>query len=74
MAYRKVIIDSRTAVAGDAEDFTVDLPSTLQLPPNTACSVLDVALSYSFYTMEVGQNDKLYFWERFWDVLKTRRW
>ena len=49
------------------ETFTVALPSTLQLPPNTACFVLDVGASYGFYTVEAGQNNKLYFWERFWD-------
>ena len=67
LPFRKVIIDSRNAVVGDAENFVVSLPSTLQLPPNTACYVLDVALSYGFYTVETGSNDKLYFWERYWN-------
>ena len=64
LPFRKVIIDSRNAVTGEAEDFVVSLPSTLQLPANTACYVLDVALSYGFYTVETGQNDKLHFLER----------
>ena len=66
LPFRKVIIDSRNAVVGDSENFVVSLPSTLQLPPNTACYVLSVALSYGFYTIETGVNDKLYFWERYW--------
>ena len=67
LPFRKVIIDSRNAVVGDAENFVVSLPSTLQLPANTACYVLDVALSYGFYSIESGQNDKLYFLERYWN-------
>ena len=67
LPFRKVIIDSRNAVTGDAENFIISLPSTLQLPANTACYVLDVALSYGFYTVEAGQNDKLYFLERYWN-------
>ena len=51
LPFRKVIIDSRNAVTGDSENFVVSLPSTLQLPPNTACYVLSVALSYGFYTV-----------------------
>ena len=54
-------------VGEDAEIFTSSLPSTLQLPPQTACYVLDVALSYGFYTVETGLNDQLYFWERYWN-------
>ena len=67
LPFRKVIIDSRNAVTGEAEDFVVSLPSTLQLPANTACYVLDVALSYGFYTVETSQNDKLHFLERYWN-------
>jgi hypothetical protein len=67
LPFRKVIIDSRNAVVGDAENFTISLPSTLQLPAQTACYVLDVALSYGFYTVEQGLNDQLYFWERYWN-------
>ena len=54
LPFRKVIIDSRNAVVGDAQHFTISLPSTLQLPPQTACYVLDVALSFGF-------------WERYWN-------
>ena len=67
LPFQKVIIDSRNAVVGDAENFTISLPSTLQLPAQTACYVFDVALSYGFYTMEMGLNDQLYFWERYWN-------
>ena len=54
-------------VGGDSENFVVALPSSLQLPPQTACYVLNVALSYGFYSVERGQKDKLYFWERYWN-------
>ena len=67
LPFRKIIIDSRNAVVGDADNFTISLPSTLQLPPQTACYVLDVALSFGFYTVETGLNDQLYFWERYWN-------
>ena len=67
LPFRNVNIDSRNAVIGNSENFVVALPSTLQLPPTTACYVLDVALSYGFYTVEAGHNDKLYFWERYWN-------
>ena len=68
LSFRKIIIDSRNAVVGDAENFTISLPSTLQLPAQTACYVLDVALSYGVYTVETGLNDQLYFWERHWNA------
>ena len=67
LPFRKVILDSRAAVTGEAEDFVVSLPSTLQLGPNMACYVLNVAISYGFYTVESGQNDKLYVLERYWN-------
>ena len=67
LPFRKIILDSRTADVGDAENFTVSLPSTLQLPPNTACFVLDAAVSYGFYTVETGQNDQLHVLERYWN-------
>ena len=56
---RKVIIDSRKAVVGDTKQRTISLPSTLQLPPQTASYVSDVALSYGLYTVETGLNDQL---------------
>ena len=67
LPFRKVIIDSRNAVTGDSENFVVALPSSLQLPPNTACYVLDVALSYGFYTVEAEHNDRLHFLEKRWN-------
>ena len=66
LPYRKVIIDNRNAVVGDAENFTISLP-TLRLPAQTACYVLDVALSFGFYTVETNLNDRLYFLERYWN-------
>jgi len=68
LPFRKIIIDSRNAVTGDSENFVVALPS-LQLPPNTACYVLDVAMAYGHYTVEAGYNDRLHFLERMCDGL-----
>ena len=67
LLFRKVIIDSRNAVVGDAENFTISLPSTLQLPPQTACYVLDVALTHGFYGVEANLNDHFFFLERHWN-------
>jgi hypothetical protein len=68
LPFRRIVIDSRTAVQGaGTSDFAVQLPTGLQLPPDTACYVLDVALSYGFYTVEEGENDTIYFIERYWD-------
>ena len=61
LPFRKIIIDSRNAMVGDAENLTITLPSTLRLPPQTACYIMDVALSYGFYSIEPGHNDQLYF-------------
>ena len=68
LPFRKIILDSRNAVVGDSSSsFIVQLPSTLQLPPQTAAYVLDVAISYGFYTVETGFNDTLYLLERYWN-------
>ena len=67
LPFRKIIIASRNAVTRDSENFVVALPSSLQLLPHTACYVLDVALAYGFYAVEMAYNDRLHFLERRWD-------
>jgi hypothetical protein len=59
----KIIIDSRfksTASASDS-DFIVELPETVSLPPGTRCYVTEVSLCHSWYSIEEGVNDKLFF-------------
>ena len=67
LPFRKIIIDSRNAVVGNESNFQYALPSTLHLPPQTACYVLDVAISYGFWTVETGFNDTVYLLERLWN-------
>ena len=42
-------------------NFKIDLPQTLKLPDNCIFYVDDVSIPNSFYTVETGINDKLYF-------------
>jgi hypothetical protein len=42
-------------------DFKIDLPQTLKLPDNCVFYVDDVSIPRTFYTIESGINDKLYF-------------
>ena len=42
-------------------DFKIDLPQTLKLPHNCVCYIDDVSIPRTFYTVESGVNDKLYF-------------
>ena len=67
LPFRKVCIDSRDAVAGNESNFIYQLPSTLHLPSQTSCYVLDVAISYGFWSVETGFNDTLYLLERYWN-------
>ena len=67
LPFRRITLDSRTAIQGrGTSDFTVELPATLQLPRETACYVLDVQVSYGFYTVEHNSHDIVYFLERYW--------
>lgn len=42
-------------------DFKIDLPETIKLPDNCVLYVDDVSIPRTFYTVETGINDKLYF-------------
>ena len=42
-------------------NFKIDLPQTLKLPDNCVCYIDDVSIPRTFYTVETGVNDKLYF-------------
>jgi hypothetical protein len=68
LPFRKVICGNRVAVTGAlTSDFTIELPSMLQLPADTACYVLDLAVGYGFYSVEAGTNDQLHILERYWN-------
>ena len=42
-------------------NFKIDLPQTLKLPDNCVFYIDDVSIPRTFYTVETGINDKLYF-------------
>ena len=42
-------------------DFIIDLPITVTLPENTAFYITDITIPVSYYTIEAGRNNKLYF-------------
>ena len=42
-------------------DFIIDLPISITLPENTAFYITDITIPVSFYTIEAGRNNKLYF-------------
>ena len=42
-------------------DFKIDLPQTIKLPDNCVCYIDDVSIPRTWYTVESGVNDKLYF-------------
>ena len=42
-------------------DFKIDLPQTIKLPENCVCYIDDVSIPRTYYTVETGINDKLYF-------------
>ena len=63
----KIYIDSRhkTAVSVSHTDFHIDLPiGNLNLPPNTGFYITDITIPISFYTLEKGRNDMIYFYYR----------
>ena len=41
--------------------FKIDLPQTIKLPDNCVCYIDDVSIPRTWYTVESGVNDKLYF-------------
>jgi hypothetical protein len=42
-------------------NFKIDLPQTIKLPDNCVCYIDDVSIPRTWYTVESGVNDKLYF-------------
>lgn len=60
---KKIYIDSRqkTADSTSHTDFNVELPITVNLPSKTGFYITDVTIPISFYTIEAGRNDMIYF-------------
>ena len=60
---KKIYIDSRQKTADPASDsdFSIDLQTTYLMPDDTGFYVEDVCLPVSWYTIETGKNDILFF-------------
>jgi hypothetical protein len=60
---KKIYIDSRYKSSDSASDtnFYIDLPINLLMPDNTGFHIDDVAIPVSWYTIEEGRNNNLYF-------------
>ena len=59
----KIYVDSRNRISGSNEDFSFQLPETVDIPESLA--YLDVVLVPNvFWTVRTGYNDKLYLYER----------
>ena len=59
----KIYVDSRNRISGSNEDFSFQLPETVDIPESLA--YLDVVLVPNvFWTIRTGYNDKLYLYER----------
>ena len=60
---KKIYIDSRQKTADSASDsdFSIDLPTTYLMPDDTGFYVEDVCLPVSWYTIETGKNDIMFF-------------
>ena len=60
---KNIYIDSRHSAKDSASssDFKVDLPINLTLPPNTAFYITDITILVSWYTIESGRNNIIYF-------------
>ena len=61
---KKIYVDSRQKTEDSVShtDFRVDLPiGNLELPKNTGFYITDITIPISFYTIEKGRNDMIYF-------------
>ena len=60
---KKIYCDTKFKRKGSksTSNFKIDLPQTLKLPENCVCYIDDVSIPRTFYTVEEGVNDKLYF-------------
>ena len=60
---RKIYIDTRYKrdKYGSNTNFEIDLPQTVECPPNTVCYVDEIVLPNTITTIQTGVNDRLYF-------------
>ena len=60
LKFKKVYIDSYYKVSGTSSDFTLDLPETVQLEDNMLCQIHEVSIPHSWYSIQIGVNDRLF--------------
>ncbi len=60
---RKIYIDTRYKrdKYGSNTNFEIELPQTVECPPNTVCYVDEIVLPNTITTIQTGVNDRLYF-------------
>ena len=60
---KKIYIDSRhsTNDSRDSSNFKIDLPYTYKMPADTVFFITDVCIPHSWYTVELGINNRIYF-------------
>ena len=63
LKFKKVYIDSSYKVSGTSSDFTIDLPETVQLEDNIKCIIHEVSIPHSWFSIQQGFNDSLYFFQ-----------
>ena len=62
----KIFVDSRyrTPESASSSDFTIELTETLQLPSRCRVRIHDLSIPFSWYTVEPGLNQYIYYSEK----------
>ena len=70
LPFNKIVVDSRHAANGDANNFDITLPESLTLPPNAICYCTDIAIPHMFSSMGSGPSlrNTFYWVERIGDA------
>ena len=63
LKFKKIYIDSSYKVSGTSSDFIIDLPETVQLEDNVKCILHEVNIPHSWFSIQQGFNDNLYFFQ-----------
>ena len=60
---KKMYIDTRhkSDDLKSTSDFTINLPNNITLPYNITFYITDITVPVSWYTVEAGRNDTIYF-------------
>jgi hypothetical protein len=60
---KKIYVDSqyKTASSQSTSSFSIELPHSIYMPPNSIFMIDEVCIPNAWYTVEEGMNDKLYF-------------